>query len=177
MKFDPTPLAGAFVIEPFFHPDSRGYFARVFCKQEFKSHGLCQEFVQNSISFNEKRFTVRGMHFQIAPNEETKIVRCARGAIFDVIIDLRKDSITYGKHFSIELNEKNQKMVYIPPGIAHGFQTISTDVEVDYQISNFFEPQSARGVRWNDPAFSIAWPEKNNIVISERDANYRDFSK
>ena len=175
MLFKPLGLAGAFVIEPERHMDSRGHFARTFCAEEFRNQGLDTRIVQCSVSFNRKKGTLRGMHFQTTPFEETKLVRCNRGAIYDVIIDLRRNSATFKQHFAIELNERNGTMLYIPPGFAHGFQTLEDETEVHYQMSNTFSPDHASGVRWNDSAFGIKWPEDDRIII-ERDQKYPDFA-
>ena len=174
MIFSPTNLPGAYVIEQERHEDSRGFFARTFCKNEFASHGLVSEAVQCSVSFSPRKWTLRGMHYQVAPFEEVKLVRCSRGAIHDVIIDLRRDSPAFKKQFAIELDEQNGRMLYIPHGCAHGFQTLRDDTEVCYQMSQFYSPEHARGVRWNDPAFDIDWPQLNPIM-SERDSKYPDF--
>jgi len=175
MLFKPLGLAGAFVIEPERHMDSRGHFARTFCAEEFRNQGLDTRIVQCSVSFNRKKGTLRGMHFQTTPFEETKLVRCNRGAIYDVIIDLRRNSATFKQYFAIELNERNGTMLYIPPGFAHGFQTLEDETEVHYQMSNTFSPDHANGVRWNDSAFGIKWPEDDRIII-ERDQKYPDFA-
>jgi len=174
MIFRPLSLSGAFVIEPERHEDSRGHFARTFCVEEFHKQGLDTRVVQCSVSFNRKKGTLRGMHYQAAPFEETKLVRCNRGAIYDVIIDLRRDSPTFKQHFAIALDELDGIMLYIPPGFAHGFQTLKDETEVHYQMSNPFSPEHARGVRWNDPAFGIIWPEDERIII-ERDQKYANF--
>ena len=175
MIFSETKLKGAFLIEPERKEDQRGFFARTWCQQEFEDHGLNSKLVQCSVSFNNKKGTLRGMHFQVAPFEETKLVRCTKGEIFDVIIDLRPDSQTFKKYFSVLLNEQNRLMLYIPPGFAHGFQTITDNTEVFYQMSQLYSPQHARGVRWNDPVFGIQWPEDKRI-ITDRDLNYPDFT-
>jgi dTDP-4-dehydrorhamnose 3,5-epimerase len=175
MIFSETRLKGAFLIEPERKEDHRGFFARTWCEQEFESHGLNPRLVQCSISFNKKKGTLRGMHFQIAPFEETKLVRCTKGEIFDVIIDLRPNSKTFKKHFSVILNEENRLMLYIPGGIAHGFQTMADNTEVFYQMSQFYSPEHSSGVRWNDPAFGIQWPQDDRIII-DRDLNYPDFT-
>jgi dTDP-4-dehydrorhamnose 3,5-epimerase len=174
MIFSETELKGAFLIEPERKEDERGFFARTWCEKEFKEHGLNSNLVQCSISFNKWKGTLRGMHYQIAPFEEVKLVRCTRGKVFDVIIDLRPDSKTYKRYISAVLNEENRMMLYIPPGFAHGFQTLSDNAEVFYQMGQFYSPEHARGVRWNDPAFGIRWPEDKRIII-ERDRNYPDF--
>jgi dTDP-4-dehydrorhamnose 3,5-epimerase len=173
--FQATPLPGVFVLEPELHSDERGFFARTWCKQEMAAKGLCVELSQCSISFNRKRGTLRGMHYQAAPHEEVKLVRCTRGAIFDVAVDLRPNSQAYRQWFAVELTQDNRRALYIPEGLAHGFQTITDDCEVYYQISTEFVPASARGVRWNDPAFGIDWPIQEGIILSERDSTYRDF--
>jgi dTDP-4-dehydrorhamnose 3,5-epimerase len=172
--FTSTPLPGAVLIEPESHEDHRGSFTRIFCVEEFSAQGLETRLVQCSLSHNHRRGTLRGMHYQIAPREEVKIVRCIRGAIYDVIIDLRPDSPTYTKHFAVVLSAANRKALYIPKGFAHGFQTLEDDSEVLYQMSEFYSPQHARGVRWNDPAFGIEWPIPDPIIL-DRDASYPDF--
>jgi dTDP-4-dehydrorhamnose 3,5-epimerase len=172
--FSETALKGAFVIEPERHEDFRGFFARTFCRREFADHGLDPDVEQSSISFNPRKGTLRGMHYQAAPCEEVKLVRCTMGRIYDVIIDLRPDSSTHRKHFAVELSAENHKMLYIPRGFAHGFQTLEDNAEVFYQMSDTYSPEHARGVRWNDPAFGIAWPAAERI-IHERDQSYPDF--
>jgi dTDP-4-dehydrorhamnose 3,5-epimerase len=174
MTFTETSLRGAFVIEPDPHADARGLFARVWCRREFESCGLDTRIAQCSTSFNRRRGTLRGMHYQVAPAAETKLVRCTRGAIYDVIIDLRADSPTFTDHFAVVLTAANRKMVHVPAGFAHGFQTLEDDSEVFYQISEFHAPQHARGVRWDDPIFGIAWPDDER-TIAERDRHYPDF--
>ena len=175
MIFSETELKGAFLIEPERKEDQRGFFARTWCQQEFEDHGLNSKLVQCSVSFNNKKGTLRGMHLQVAPFEETKLVRCTKGEIFDVIIDLRPESQTFKKYFSVLLNEENRMMLYIPPGFAHGFQTMADNTEVFYQMSQLYSPEHARGVRWNDPVFGIQWPEDKRIII-DRDLNYSDFT-
>ena len=177
MRFRATPLAGAFVVEIEPHNDARGFFARTWCEREFRNQGLAGELVQASISRNEKRGTVRGMHLQLPPSHEAKLVRVQRGAIYDVIIDLRPRSATYLKHFGVELSSRLSNALYIPPQFAHGFQTIEDDSEVLYQMTDFHAPELAYGFRWNDPAFNIDWPLRAGITIAERDAGYPDFSR
>lgn len=174
MIFEETALKGVFVIQPERKEDDRGFFARTWCAEEFASHGLNPRLVQCSLSYNKKKGTLRGMHYQVAPYEEAKLVRCTRGAIFDVIIDLRAGSATYTKHVSVMLSESNRFMLYIPEGMAHGFQTMEDDAEVFYQISQVFHPESARGVRWDDPYFGIQWPPAERI-LSARDRQYAAF--
>lgn len=164
MIFTETPIAGAFVLEIEPHRDVRGFFARTFDAEEFARRGLESRIVQTSISFNERRGTLRGMHYQVAPHEETKLVRCTRGAILDVIADVRETSPTRGTWFATELTFENRRMLYIPRGVAHGFQALADASEVEYQISAAHHPESARGFRWDDPAFGISWPVADPIV-------------
>ena len=169
MKFAPTPLAGACVIDIEPKADERGFFARAFCRAEFRDHQLNPELDQCSISYNEKRGTLRGMHFQAPPHEEDKLVRCTAGAIYDVIVDIRRASPTCGRWFGAELSAENRRQLYVPKGFAHGFLTLTDRAEVFYQISVAFEPAGSRGIRWNDPAIGIAWPFAP-AVVSPRDA-------
>jgi dTDP-4-dehydrorhamnose 3,5-epimerase len=156
------------------HADHRGFFARTYCEREFEAHGLNSRYVQSSVSFNLRKGTLRGMHFQAAPFQEAKLVRCSRGSIYDVIIDLRLDSSTFKQHYGLELSAENGKMLYVPEGFAHGFQTLEDNSEVFYQISQFYSPEHARGVRWNDTAFGINWPPAERTIL-ERDQSYADF--
>jgi dTDP-4-dehydrorhamnose 3,5-epimerase len=174
MIFQSTKLSGAYVIEPERIRDVRGFFARTFCQKDFAVRGLETRVAQCSVSFNYRKGTLRGMHYQLAPFEEVKVVRCVRGAIYDVIIDLRPNSPTFKKHIGVRLDENNGKMLYIPTGFAHGFQTLEPDTEVAYQMSQVYSSEHARGVRWNDPAFAIAWPDDERTIL-ERDRNYPDF--
>ena len=174
MIFTETKLKGAYIIDIEKISDERGFFARSFCFKDFETHGLCSKFVQCNISFNVQKGTVRGMHYQVAPHEEPKLVRCTMGAIYDVIIDLRPNSPTFKQWTAVKLNAENRRMFYIPGGIAHGFQTLDDNSEVFYQMGEFYYPEAARGVRWNDPAFDIEWQlEVSNI--SPRDRNYPQF--
>jgi len=173
--FRETPLKGAFLIEPERKDDERGFFARTWCAEEFAAQGLNPRLVQCSISYNKKKGTLRGMHYQVSPYEEAKLVRCTRGAIFDVIIDLRQSSSTYTKHTTVVLSESNRHMLYIPEGMAHGFQTLEDDTEVFYQMSRVFHSESARGVRWDDPCFNIQWPQADR-TISIRDRQFNTFA-
>jgi dTDP-4-dehydrorhamnose 3,5-epimerase len=175
MIFTETKLKGAFIIEPERLEDERGFFARTWCQREFEAHGLNPRLAQCSISFNKRRGTLRGMHYQVAPYEEARLVRCTMGAIYDVIIDLRPHSPTSKHWISTELTAENRRMLYIPEGLAHGFQTLENNTEVFYQMSEFYHPDHARGVRWNDPAFRIVWPS-DVIVISDKDREYPDFA-
>ena len=172
--FKPTPLVGAFVVEPEPRRDVRGLFARTWCREEFAAQGLNPALVQCNVSFTERRGTVRGMHYQDTPHEEAKLVRCVRGAIHDVIIDLRPRSPTFRQHFAVELRGGSYRMLYVPEGVAHGFQTLLDDTEVTYQMSEFHRPDAERGVRRDDPAFAIPWPEPVRL-ISDRDRAFPDF--
>jgi dTDP-4-dehydrorhamnose 3,5-epimerase len=174
VKFVNTAIPGAVVIEPDRLADERGFFARTWCATEFAEHRLKIELAQCSISFNARAGTLRGMHYQTPPHEEAKLVRCTMGAIFDVIVDLRPDSAAYLKHVAVELTQENRNALYVPEGCAHGYQTLTDDTEVFYQISEYFSPEHSTGHRWNDPAFGIDWPLEVS-VISERDSGYPDF--
>lgn len=174
MIFTETKLKGSYVIEPEMQEDERGFFARTFCQEEFRARGLNPRVVQCSVSFNKKEGTLRGMHFQVAPYAEAKWVRCARGAIYDVIIDLRVDSPTFKQWVALELTADNRRMLYVAEGFVHGFQTLEDNTEVFYQTSEFYHPECARGVRWNDPTFGIQWPLETR-TISPRDQGYPDF--
>jgi len=176
MLFRETELKGAYVVEPERIVDERGFFARTWCRNEFETNGLNPNLVQCNLSFNEKKGTLRGMHYQIAPHAETKLVRCTAGAIFDVIVDLRPDSGTFKRWTGVELNADNRFMLYIPEGFAHGFLTLSANAEVFYQMSEFYSAEHAQSVRWNDPTFNIHWPGEV-LVISERDRSLPDFNK
>lgn len=174
MIFTPTRLAGAFLIDLEPRPDERGWFARVWCARELAEHGLETRVAQASVSVSARRGTLRGMHYQIAPHEEVKIVRCTRGAIYDVIVDVRPESPTYLAHVGVELSAANRRQLYIPRGLAHGFQTLADDTEVSYQMSEFYAPDAQRGFRWDDPAVGIAWPVPDPI-LNERDRGYPDL--
>jgi dTDP-4-dehydrorhamnose 3,5-epimerase len=173
--FSETKLQGAFVIAPEKQEDERGFFARTWCQKEFEAHGLTHKLVQCNISFNHKKGTLRGVHFQAAPYEEAKLVRCTMGAIHDVIVDLRPESPTFMQHTTSVLSAQNRNMLYIPEGFAHGFLTLEDNTEVFYQMSEFYASEYARGIRWNDPAFGIEWPDDVRVV-SDRDRNYPDFA-
>jgi dTDP-4-dehydrorhamnose 3,5-epimerase len=175
MQFQETRLQGAFIIEPERKEDVRGFFARVFCVEEFGAHGLETNLVQCSISFSKQRATLRGMHCQVAPYEEVKLVRCTRGAIYDVVLDLRPASPTFKQWTGTELTGENRRMMYVPRGFAHGFLTLENNCEVFYQMSEFYHSENERGVRWDDPAFGIVWPAQVKI-ISEKDRNIKDFT-
>jgi dTDP-4-dehydrorhamnose 3,5-epimerase len=174
MRFDETDLAGVFLIGLDRMADERGFFARTYCEREFTAHGLDGRFVQCNLSHNTARGTLRGLHFQREPRPETKLVRCIRGAIYDVVLDLRKDSATYLRWVAVELNARNSLGLYIPAGLAHGFQTLEDDTDVWYQMGEFYAPELAAGVRWNDPAFGIRWPI-GNPILSDKDRSYPDY--
>ena len=176
MIFAKTNLEGAFVIQIQKLEDDRGFFARTFCQREFQEHGLNPSLAQCNLSYNKAKGTLRGMHFQVAPHQEAKLVRCTKGAIQDVIVDIRPDSPTYLKNFSIELTADEYNALYVPEGFAHGFLTLEPETYVFYQMSEFYAPGFAGGFRWNDPAFQIEWQDEIH-VISERDADYPDFSE
>lgn len=174
MIFIPTRLAGATLVEPEKREDSRGHFARVYCEREFQAHGLPAHVVQTNRSLTRHRGTLRGMHYQLAPHAEDKLVRCEKGAIWDCVIDLRPDSATYCQWLGVELSEANGRMLLVPKGFAHGFVTLSDDAAVSYQVSAFYTPGAERGVRFDDPAFGIAWPCPI-LSLSEKDGNWPDF--
>ena len=176
MIFQVTKLQGAFEICPELKPDERGFFARTWCQEEFAARGLNHRLVQCNVSFNLRKGTLRGMHYQEAPHGEAKLVRCTAGAVYDVVVDLRTDSSTYKEWTAVVLAAEKRNMMYVPEGCAHGFLTLADDAEVFYQMSQFYRPESAKGVRWNDPAFQIAWPMAID-VISERDRTYADFEQ
>jgi len=172
--FEPTSIPGAFVIRPEPREDERGFFARVWCRQEFAAHGIEVDMVQASVSRNRRAGTLRGMHFSRPPSQEGKLVRCERGRVHDVLLDLRPGSSTRLAHFAIELDERAGIAVYVPPGVAHGFQTLADDCDVLYLMSDFYQPDLAEGVRYDDPAFGIRWPLPVSM-IAVRDTTYPDF--
>jgi dTDP-4-dehydrorhamnose 3,5-epimerase len=174
MIFTETPIAGAFLIDLEPRGDERGFFARFFCEREFGAHGLSTHFVQANNSLSARRGTLRGMHYQLAPKAETKVVRCLRGALFDIVLDLRKGSPTFGKSFGAELSADNRRMMYVPKGFGHGFVTLTDDTEALYLVDEFYSPEHERGVRWDDPKFGIQWPVAP-VVMSDKDRAYRDF--
>jgi dTDP-4-dehydrorhamnose 3,5-epimerase len=173
MKFTPTKIAGVWILEMELREDSRGWFARTWCVDEFASHGLNRSLAQCSSSFNKTRGTLRGMHYQAPPHAEAKVVRCTRGAIFDVALDLRPDSATYLQWESLVLRDDNGKAFYIPEGCAHGFQTLEDDTEVFYMNSVPFQPDYGRGCRWDDPVFQIHWPLPEIAHLSDRDQSFQ----
>jgi dTDP-4-dehydrorhamnose 3,5-epimerase len=175
MHFTRIKVAGAFLIEPEPIADERGFFARTWCREEFAANGLNPDLAQANISFNHRKGTLRGMHYQQPPHQEAKLVRCTRGAVFDVAVDLRPGSPTYRAWFGAELTDANRAMLYVPEGCGHGFLTLADDTEVAYQMSAPYAAAAARGVRWDDPAFGIEWPEEI-LVINERDRTYPDVA-
>jgi dTDP-4-dehydrorhamnose 3,5-epimerase len=174
MVFEKTTLEGAFLIKLQPIEDERGFFARSFCRKEFAAHGLNPNFVQCNVSFNSRRGTLRGMHYQSKPHEEAKLVRCLRGRIYDVIVDVRPGSPTFCRWFGTELGQDDRNMLYVPEGFAHGYLTLTDDAEVFYQVSEFYAPEAERAVRWNDPAFGVAWPIAP-VHISAKDRSHPDF--
>lgn len=175
MIFKETALKGVYIIEIEAIKDERGFFARSFCRKEFEKYGLNSNIVQCNISYNKKKGTLRGMHYQVKPHEEAKIVSCVKGSIYDVIIDLQPDSPTCYQWFAVELSAENYKMLYIPEGFAHGFQTLEDNTVVYYQMSEFYHPECAAGVRWDDPAFNIEWPDDERI-IAVKDLQYPEVN-
>ena len=171
MRFRETPLKGAFVVDLDRIEDERGFFARSFCEKEFSASGLVSRFVQCNVSYNRLAGTLRGMHFQVEPHGEAKLVRCTMGVVYDVIVDIRPDSPTYLVSFGIELSAANRNALFIPHGFAHGFQALRDDTEVLYQMSEFFHPASARGIRWDDPVLALRWP-MDNPILSDKDRGY-----
>lgn len=174
MIFTETKISGAFIIEPQPITDERGFFARGWCQQELAEHGLNSNVVQVNLSSNKKRGTLRGMHYQLPPDAETKLVRCTRGALFDVLVDLRPESPTYLQWYGIELTEDNYKMLYVPENCAHGFITLADNTEATYQVTAAYAPGAERGLRYNDPAFGIEWPISIE-VISQKDRGWADY--
>jgi dTDP-4-dehydrorhamnose 3,5-epimerase len=174
MIFTPTPLEDAYLIDVERHADERGFLARTFCEREFAEHGLPMRIVQSSTIHSPRRNTVRGLHYQEAPHREIKLVRCTRGSIFLVMVDLRPDSATRNGWLGVELTAQNERLAYVPEGFAQGYQTLEDDTEVQYQMSHHYVPAAARGVRWDDPAFGIAWPTAEERIISERDRTWPD---
>lgn len=176
MIFYETKLSGAYLIEPEKRGDHRGFFARTFCRQEFENHGLNPDVMQSNIGFSQEKGTLRGLHFQLAPYAEAKLVRCTAGSLYDVILDLRPGSLTYKQWFSVELSAQNHKMLYVPEGFAHGYMTLVERTEVFYQVSQFYAPGAELGIRWNDPSFNFEWPDMEQIIISEKDQTWPDWS-
>jgi len=176
MLFKKTSLKDSYIIELELMEDKRGFFARSFCQREFEKHGLNPSIVQCNVSYNKRKGTLRGMHYQVAPYKESKLISCIRGSMYDVIIDLRNDSPTYCKWMSVHLSANSYGLLYVPEGCAHGFQTLEDDTIVFYQMSEFYHPECSRGIGWNDPFFQIKWPIRD-IIVSPRDDNYPRFKK
>ncbi len=171
MIFHPTKIKNLYIIEPEPKIDERGYLVRIFCEEEFRKNGLEFKIVQASQTSTKKKGVIRGMHFQKEPKAEDKIVQCLKGVVYDVAVDLRKDSLTYGKWIAVELSQENKKMFFVPKGFAHGFQTLTDNCEMQYFMSEFYSPEQVRGVRWDDSFFNIKWPIENPI-LSEKDKNW-----
>jgi dTDP-4-dehydrorhamnose 3,5-epimerase len=176
MCITPLPLAGALLVEIEFRADERGSFGRAWCDDEFAAHGIHETWRQANVSFNTRAGTLRGLHFQAPPHEEAKLIRCTRGAAYDVLVDLRADSPTYRRWTAVQLTPDNGRQVFVPRGLAHGFQTLSDATELHYLMSTPFHPESARGVRWNDPALGIEWPETPERIMSTRDQEWPDLT-
>ena len=175
MKFRELGLAGAFIVEPERFEDERGFFARAFCRNEFDGQGLNSSVAQCNVAFNARKGTLRGLHYQVPPHAEAKFIRCIRGAIYDVIVDLRHDSPTYLQHFGLELSSENRSALYVPERFAHGYQALTDNAEVFYQVSEFYAPGAERGIRYDDPAIRIEWPLPVT-VISDKDASWEAFA-
>jgi dTDP-4-dehydrorhamnose 3,5-epimerase len=173
MRFEPTPIDGAWLLELESHEDERGSFARTYCDQEFADHGLPTHFPQCNLSRNTRTGTMRGMHYNVAAHAEAKLVRCVRGAVHDVVVDLRRGSPTWRRRFGVDLTADNGRALFVPEGLAHGFLTLTDHTDVYYHMSEMFRPDAARGLRWDDPAVGIQWPSAP-VVISDRDASYPD---
>jgi dTDP-4-dehydrorhamnose 3,5-epimerase len=176
MIFTPTPLAGAYLIDLERKGDDRGFFARAYCEREFEQHGLVKHFCQVNNSLSATAGTLRGLHYQLAPKAETKLVRCIRGALYDLILDLRDGSATFGQSFGAELTAENRRMMYVPKGFAHGFMTLCPDTEAFYFVDEFYSPEHERGVRYNDPKFNLKWPLVPT-TISDKDQSHRNFDR
>ena len=175
MIFTETAIPGAYIVEPELLADARGFFARTWCQREFEAHGLGPHLAQCNISFNAVKGTIRGLHYQAPPCEEAKLIRCTSGAIYDVLVDIRPGSPMFARWSALELTADNHRMLYIPEGVAHGFQTLDDNTEVFYQMSERYHANAARGMRWNDPAFAICWPLDVSL-ISDRDQSYPDHN-
>jgi dTDP-4-dehydrorhamnose 3,5-epimerase len=175
MIFEPTKIDGAWTIDLDRREDERGYFARSWCRREFEARGLTADLVQSNFSYNYRKGTIRGMHYQVAPSQEAKLVRCIRGSVWDVIVDLRPESPTYLEWVGVELSAENHRQLYIPEHCAHGYQTLADDTEVLYHVSEFYVPDAERGIRWNDPQLAIRWPENDEPTLSPKDRAWPDF--
>ncbi len=176
MDFLPTEVSGAWLVEPRAFEDDRGVFLRAWCRDEMREAGIEVDFVQSNLAGSVRRGTLRGLHYQVAPHEEAKLVRCVRGSIFDVVVDIRPDSETYGQWHGATLSDKNRRMLYVPPGCAHGYLTLEDDSEAYYLVSARYAPESERGIRWDDPAFNIDWPIRENLILSDKDKAWPAFN-
>ena len=177
MIFTETELPGAYVLDLERREDDRGFFARAWCMNELGDHGLVTRIVQANVSFNNRKGTLRGMHMQVAPHAEVKVIRATRGSVLDVIVDLRPDSPTFKQWTGVELSATNGRAMYVPEGFAHGYQTLEDDTETFYLVSEFYAPDAERGLRWDDPAFGIEWPDPENAILSDKDASWPDWSE
>lgn len=176
MIFTPTPIIDAYLIDIEKHGDDRGFFGRAFCENEFREQGIAFTVAQSNIGYSRTKGTLRGMHYQVAPYEEAKLVRCIRGAVFDVIIDLRKESSSYGQWYGTELTAGSHRLFHIPKGTAHGYLSLEDDSEIMYLVSEFYTPGAENGIRWDDPAFNIQWPITDNLILSEKDQVWENYS-
>jgi dTDP-4-dehydrorhamnose 3,5-epimerase len=175
MIFQPTPISDAYLIDIEKHTDERGFFGRAFCENEFRDAGIPFTVAQANIGYGVRKGTLRGLHYQLAPHEEAKLVRCVKGAVFDVIVDLRTKSQSYGHWFGTELTADSHRLFHVPKGTAHGYLSLEDDSEILYLVSEFYAPGAERGIRWDDPAFDILWPINGNLIISEKDRAWPDF--
>ena len=175
MLFHATPIDGAFIIDIEQHSDDRGYFGRFFCENEMREQGIAFHVAQANVGFSHRKGTLRGMHYQAAPHQEAKLIRCTRGAVFDVVIDLRQESASFGKWYGTQLTATSQRMFHLPKGTAHGYLTLEDHTEVMYLVSEFYTPAAEKGIRWNDPVFSIQWPMRDDLIISQKDRQWPDF--
>ena len=175
MLFHATPIEGAFIIDIAQHGDDRGFFGRIFCEHEMREQGIAFHVAQANVGFSHRKGTLRGMHYQAAPHQEAKLVRCTRGAVFDVVIDLRQESASFGKWYGTQLTATSQRMFHLPKGTAHGYLTLEDHTEVMYLVSEFYTPAAEKGIRWNDPVFSIQWPMRDDLIISQKDRQWPDF--
>jgi len=176
MNIVETSVQGAFLIEPEKMTDDRGYFMRAYCTRELQEAGIKMPVAQANLAGSRHKGTLRGMHYQVAPHEEGKLVRCTRGSLFDVVLDIRADSSSYGQWYGTELTASNHNMLYVPPGCAHGYLTLEKNVEAYYLVSEYYSPGAEQGIRWNDPGFSIDWPVKDHLVMSDKDQAWPDFT-
>jgi dTDP-4-dehydrorhamnose 3,5-epimerase len=176
MIFNSTPISGAYLVDIEEHKDDRGFFGRAFCANEFRDRGIPFRVAQANVALSKKKGTLRGLHYQVAPHEEAKLVRCVRGAVFDVIVDLRKDSESYGRWFGTQLSAAAYRLFHLPAGTAHGYLALEDNSEIIYLVSQFYAPGAEHGIRWDDPAFNIQWPLTDDLIISEKDRSWADFS-